>query len=50
MVSWFEEGCIDHVTLLINFESNLIYGSALIAGKSLHFHGAKLHEVVHPEP
>ena len=46
MLSWFEEGYIDHVTLLVNFNNNLIYGSALIAGKSLHFHGAKLLEVM----
>ena len=43
--SWFEEGYGDYVTLLVNFNNNLLYGSAIIAGKSVHFHGAKIETV-----
>lgn len=42
LVSWFEKGYGDYVTLLINFESNLLYGSAIIAGEEVHFHGANI--------
>lgn len=42
MAAWFEEGYGDYVTLLINFNNNLIYGSAILSGKDVHFHGAKL--------
>ncbi len=45
MTSWFEQGYGDHVTLLINFNNNLLYGSALIAGTETHFHGAKIVKV-----
>ena len=48
LASWFEKGYGDHVTLLINFNNNLLYGSALIAGKETHFHGAKIVEVIKP--
>jgi phenolic acid decarboxylase len=41
-VSWFEEGYGDYVTLLINFNSKLLYGSAILSGKTIHFHGAKI--------
>lgn len=40
--SWFEKGYGDYVTLLINFDNNLLYGSAIIAGKEVHFHGANI--------
>lgn len=40
--SWFEEGYGDYVTLLINFHNGLVYGSAILEGKTVHFHGAKL--------
>ncbi|HED34789.1 MAG TPA: hypothetical protein ENJ08_11375 [Gammaproteobacteria bacterium] len=43
--SWFEEGYGDYVTLLINFNNNLLYGSAILAGKKVHFHGAKIIDV-----
>ena len=45
MASWYEKGYGDHVTLLINFNTNLLYGSALIITKEkniVHFHGAKI--------
>ena len=40
--SWFEEGYGDYVTLLINFNNNLLYGSAILSGKTVHFHGAEI--------
>lgn len=40
--SWFEEGYGDYVTLLVNFNNNLLYGSAILSGKTVHFHGAKI--------
>jgi phenolic acid decarboxylase len=43
--SWFEAGYGDYVTLLINFNSGLLYGSAILSGKEVHFHGAKIREV-----
>ncbi|MDQ7084592.1 MAG: MoaF N-terminal domain-containing protein [Sulfurovum sp.] len=43
--SWFEKGYGDYVTLLINFNNNLLYGSAILSGKIVHFHGAKLVKV-----
>jgi phenolic acid decarboxylase len=42
LTSWFEEGYGDYVTLLINFNNNLLYGSAILSGKTVHFHGAKI--------
>ena len=41
-VSWFEKGYGDYVTLLINFKNKLLYGSAILSGKKVHFHGAKI--------
>lgn len=46
--SWFEEGCGDYVTLLMNFNSNLLYGSAILHGEEVHFHGAQIKEVKKP--
>jgi len=45
MASWFEAGYGDYVTLLINFNNHLLYGSAIIEGKNVHFHGAKIIDV-----
>lgn len=42
LASWFEAGYGDYVTLLINFNTKLIYGSAILNGEQVHFHGAKL--------
>lgn len=42
LTAWFEEEYGDYVTLLINFNNNLIYGSAIIAGETVHFYGAQL--------
>ena len=43
--AWFEEGYGDYVTLLINFNNRLLYGSALLSGKEVHFHGARIVDV-----
>ena len=43
--SWFEEGYGDYVTLLINFNNKLLYGSAILAGKKVRFHGANIMNV-----
>ena len=43
--SWLEEGYGDYVTLLINFNNNLLYGSAILSGKDVHFHGAKIIDI-----
>ncbi len=45
MLSWFEEGYGDYVTLLVNFKTKLIYGSAILRGEEVHFHGARLKSV-----
>ena len=45
MASWFEQGYGDYVTLLINFNNSLLYGSAIIAGNEVHFHGAKIVDI-----
>ncbi len=42
LASWFEEGYGDYVTLLINFKTKLLYGSAVLSGKTVHFHGANI--------
>lgn len=44
-VSWFEKGYGDYVTLLINYDNNILYGSAIIKGKIVHFQKAKIKEV-----
>lgn len=40
--AWFEPGYGDYVTLLLNFNHHLLYGSAILSGKTVHFHGAKI--------
>lgn len=45
LASWFEKGYGDYVTLLINFNNSLLYGSAILSGKTVHFHGAKIVKV-----
>lgn len=40
--SWFEKDYGDYVTLLINFNNNLLYGSAILSAEKVHFHGAKI--------
>ncbi len=42
LAAWFERGYGDYVTLLINFNNNLLYGSAILSGENVHFHGAKI--------
>jgi len=45
LASWFEKGYGDYVTLLINLNNKLLYGSAILSGKTVHFHGAKIIKV-----
>ena len=45
LASWFEKGYGDYVTILINFNNRLLYGSAILSGKTVHFHGAKIVKV-----
>jgi len=45
LASWFEKDDGDYVTLLINFNNNTLYGSAIISGKTVHFYGAKIVKV-----
>ncbi|MEM7468346.1 MAG: hypothetical protein AAF387_15860 [Pseudomonadota bacterium] len=40
--SWFEKGYGDYVTLLINFEESVLYGSAILRGEEVHFHKARI--------
>lgn len=47
-VSWFEPGYGDYVTLLINFETNVIYGSAIIVGKTTHFQKGNIQSTKNP--
>jgi phenolic acid decarboxylase len=47
-VSWFEPSYGDYVTLLINFETNTIYGSAIIKGKTVHFQQGKIEQTTRP--
>jgi hypothetical protein len=48
LASWFEAGYGDHVTLLINFNNRLLYGSALLRCEETHFHGARIVTVRRP--
>jgi len=45
LAAWFEEGYGDYVTLHVNFNTNLLYGSAILQGETVHFHGAKIVKV-----
>jgi len=45
LAAWFEEGYGDYVTLHLNFNTNLLYGSAILQGDTVHFHGAKIIKV-----
>ena len=44
-VAWYEEGYGDYITLLINFKTNILYGSGILGDKSLHFEKAKIKKV-----
>lgn len=45
LVSLHEPKKGDYVTLLINFETDLLYGSAIIGLKKTHFQRAEFHEI-----
>lgn len=42
MVSWHEPDKQDYVTLLINFDKMILYGSAILKGKKVHFQKAQI--------
>ena len=45
LVSWHEPGFGDYITLLIDFENKSLYGSGIIASKTVHFQKAELSEI-----
>jgi hypothetical protein len=45
LAAWFEQGYGDYVTLHINFNTNLLYGSAILESEAVHFHGANIVKV-----
>ena len=47
LAAWFEAGYADYVTLLINLNENTLYGSAILGGKNVHFHGAEIVKIEH---
>jgi len=49
LVSWFEKGYGDYVTLLINFDKKTLYGSAIIKGEIVHFEKTKIQRFGIPE-
>jgi phenolic acid decarboxylase len=49
LVSWFEKGYGDYVTLLVNFDLEILYGSAIIKGEIVHFEKARIKSFHIPE-
>jgi len=45
VISWFEEGYGDYVTLFVDFEKKYLIGSAIIPKKGIHFQRARIIEV-----
>ncbi len=45
VISWFEQGYGDYVTLYVDFEAKYLIGSALIPNKKIHFQRADINEV-----
>mgnify|MGYP000513022229 CR=1 FL=1 len=45
LVSWHEADKGDYVTLLINFESMTLYGSAILKSSHVHFQEGEIHKV-----
>lgn len=48
LVSWHEPKRKDYVTLLINFEKEILYGSAILSGKKVHFEKATINKIQEP--
>jgi len=48
LISWFEPGYGDYVTLLINFDKHILYGSGILAGKTIHFQKANITKIKLP--
>ncbi|NOQ70594.1 MAG: hypothetical protein GQ574_01250 [Crocinitomix sp.] len=47
-VSWHEADKGDYVTLLINFDTNTLYGSAILSAKKVHFQKAEISKITKP--
>ncbi|MFT5823052.1 MAG: hypothetical protein ACI8ZM_004311 [Crocinitomix sp.] len=45
LVSWHEADKGDYVTLVINFESMILYGSALLKGTHVHFQQGEIYKL-----
>jgi phenolic acid decarboxylase len=45
LVSWHEPDYGDYITLLIDFENRSLYGSGIIANKTVHFQQAEISEI-----
>lgn len=49
LVSWYEPDKGDYVTLLMNFETKTVYGSAIIvAAKHVHFQKGEISSITYP--
>ena len=46
LVSWHEPEYGDYITLLIDFENKSLYGSGIIASKTVHFQKAEISEIL----
>ena len=47
LVAWFEQGYGDYITLLINLEAEVLYGSGIIGKSSTHFEKARISNIEH---
>ena len=48
LVSWHEPDRGDYVTLLINFGTKTVYGSAIVAAEHVHFQKAEISSITNP--
>lgn len=49
VISWFEKGYGDYVTLFVDFEKSYLIGSAIIPKKGVHFERASIKEFTIPK-
>ena len=45
LVAWYEQGYDDYITLLINLEAEILYGSGIINKNSTHFEKALISNI-----
>ena len=48
IVAWHEPGYGDYITLVIDFEKHILYGSGIIGKKTIHFQKANIANVTFP--